>query len=221
MTGMRIAGAGAVAATLVLAAVVGCTDQRTGGQRPGKVEDERASSHDMDMRAGEGLHGDFAHSELVVLDNPVDVPGEFTDHLEALYGLYRELAQAFVGDDAARADRVADRMREAIEGIDPSGLGPDAAHAWQGHERVMRTSLHQMTLAAGIEEKREHFSHLSEAMYCALRSFGGLDHPVYAAYCPMAANGRGAYWLADDSEISNPYMGSKGSRCGEVKEVIE
>ena len=221
MIGMRIASAGAMAATLVLAALVGCVDQRSGGERPGKAEVQRASSHGMDMRAGEALHGDFAHKELVVLDDPVEAPGEFTGDLEALYGLYRELAQAFVGDEAARADGVAGRMRRAVGGIDSSGLDAAASAAWQGHEGVMRTSLHQLTLAAGIEEKREHFSHLSEAMYCALRSFGGLDHAVYVAYCPMAANERGAYWLADDREISNPYMGSKMARCGEVKEVIE
>lgn len=181
---------------------------------------EGDDKHDMDMQAGEDLHGNFAHKELVVLDDPVAVPAQFTTALGQMHQNYRAMAQAFVNDDARAADAAAQKMREQVESLDVEGLDAKAKDAWQGHRKVMRTSLHQLTSAEDIESKREHFSHISEAMYCALKSFGGIGDEVHVAFCPMAMGGHGAYWLADKPEIENPYMGQKMASCGEVKETI-
>jgi hypothetical protein len=178
------------------------------------------NGHDMDMQAGEDLHGNFAHKELVVLDDPVEVPAEFTGALGQMHQHYRDIAQAFVADDAEAADAAAQKMREQVEGLSADGLDAEAKDAWESHRKGLRTGLHQLTSAGDIEVKREHFSHISEAMYCALKSFGGIDQEVHVAFCPMAADGHGAYWLADKAEIENPYMGQKMAACGEVKEAI-
>lgn len=181
---------------------------------------EGDGKHDMDMQAGEDLHGNFAHKELVVLDDPVEVPAQFTTALGEMHQHYRAMAQAFVDDDAKAADAAAQKMREQVESLDVDGLDAKAKDAWEGHRKVMRTSLHQLTSAEDIESKRAHFSHISEATYCALKSFGGIGDKVHVAYCPMAMDGDGAYWLADKPEIENPYMGQKMAACGEVKETI-
>ncbi|HEY1025575.1 MAG TPA: hypothetical protein VGE26_10450, partial [Sphingobacteriaceae bacterium] len=44
---------------------------------------------------------------------------------------------------------------------------------------------------------------------------------VYKQYCPMAYDGNGAYWLANESDIRNPYYGDEMLECGEVKEEIK
>ena len=31
---------------------------------------------------------------------------------------------------------------------------------------------------------------------------------------------KGAYWISQNEEIQNPYMGSKMPRCGEIKERL-
>lgn len=175
---------------------------------------------DMDMQAGEELHGNFTHKELVVLDEPVDVPAEFTTALGQMHQHYRTMAQAFVDDDAKAADAAAKKMREQVESLSVDGLDSKAKDAWASHRKVLRTSLHQLTSAADLDKKREHFSHISEAMYCALKSFGGINQKVHVSFCPMALDGQGAYWLADKPEIENPYMGQKMAGCGEVKETI-
>jgi hypothetical protein len=181
---------------------------------------EGDNKHDMNMQAGEDLHGNFAHKELVVLDDPVEVPAEFTTALGQMHQHYRDMAQAFVADDAEAADAAAQKMREQVENLSVDGLDTEAKDAWQSHRKVMRTRLHQLTSAEEIESKREHFSHISEAMYCALKSFGGISQEVHVSFCPMALDGHGAYWLADKPEIENPYMGQKMASCGEVKETI-
>ena len=176
---------------------------------------------EMDMQAGEGLHGNFAHKELVVLDDSAEVSAEFTEELGQMHQNYRAIAQAFVADDAEAADVPAQKMREQVESVSVEGLDVQAKDAWDGHRKVMRTSLNQLTKAEDIEGKREHFSHISEATYCALKSFGGIDQKVHVAFCPMAIDGQGAYWLADKAEIENPYMGQEMAACGEVKETIQ
>jgi Cu(I)/Ag(I) efflux system membrane fusion protein len=42
----------------------------------------------------------------------------------------------------------------------------------------------------------------------------------YLAYCPMAFENAGAYWLQTDRAISNPYFGARMLRCGEIRDSI-
>jgi Cu(I)/Ag(I) efflux system membrane fusion protein len=37
------------------------------------------------------------------------------------------------------------------------------------------------------------------------------------AFCPMAFNDKGAYWLQKSSEVENPYFGSQMFHCGDIK----
>jgi len=43
---------------------------------------------------------------------------------------------------------------------------------------------------------------------------------VYKQYCPMAFDGKGAFWLSSSEEIRNPYYGDKMLKCGRVEETI-
>jgi len=202
---------------LVAGALAGCSRQAE------QAADMHAmnTKGDMNMHAGESLHGNFAHKELIVLEKVPQVPPAFTSALDAMYGQYLEMAKAFASDDIQAANAAAEQMRRNVEGLDVAGLDAQAEEAWASHRTVMRTSLHQLTSAEDMEDKREHFSHISEAMYCALKSFGGINQPIYVAFCPTGVRGHGAYWLADNRDIRSPYMSAGMSPCGEIKETIE
>ena len=43
---------------------------------------------------------------------------------------------------------------------------------------------------------------------------------VHYQFCPMAKNGKGAYWLSENKDIRNPYFGKKMIDCGETKETL-
>ena len=43
---------------------------------------------------------------------------------------------------------------------------------------------------------------------------------MHAIFCPMAFDGKGAYWITESREIRNPYFGEKMLNCGEVKEKL-
>ena len=41
------------------------------------------------------------------------------------------------------------------------------------------------------------------------------------AFCPMAAEGKGAHWLQLAAEIENPFFGASMFRCGEIRVSYE
>lgn len=71
-----------------------------------------------------------------------------------------------------------------------------------------------------LEAQRVLFSELTTVLEPMIKDklSGG---KVYKQFCPMAFNNDGAYWLSMESEIRNPYFGSKMLTCGKVTETFE
>lgn len=63
--------------------------------------------------------------------------------------------------------------------------------------------------AEGLEAVRTAFRPLSAAL-----KESELPEGYAVAYCPMAFEYEGGYWLQEDGEIANPYYGAKMLRCG-------
>ncbi|MCY7409379.1 MAG: DUF3347 domain-containing protein [Chitinophagales bacterium] len=72
-----------------------------------------------------------------------------------------------------------------------------------------------------LEHQREHFVTLSGLMYKAMKELNINTNVLYYQYCPMANDGKGAYWVSEDSKIRNPYMGKKMPSCGSTKDSIQ
>lgn len=173
----------------------------------------------MDMTAGENLSADFAHDGLVVLTPPEEVPHDFHEALGAIYSEYRSLADAFTNGQIEAIDRAARRMRVFVVSLHARGASQQAKRAWANHREVLRTALHQIETVGTLEQRRVHFSHVSEAMYCALKSFTRATKPIYVAYCPEALNANGAYWLSDSEATANPYAPGREA-CVELRETL-
>jgi len=74
----------------------------------------------------------------------------------------------------------------------------------------IRTGTAGLRNAAAVEEARESFGSLSEAL---LRYRQLVPEPGSAvAFCPMAQK----VWLQPKGEIGNPYYGQSLARCGEI-----
>lgn len=99
--------------------------------------------------------------------------------------------------------------------LDGKGL-----EAWEDHISLYDDKLQEMKHVKGLEEKRSYFSHISEIMYCTIKSFGLKEGDLFVMYCPMAFEGKGAYWISETKEIQNPYMGDKMPTCGKIKESL-
>lgn len=42
-----------------------------------------------------------------------------------------------------------------------------------------------------------------------------IDEDLTKMYCPMAFDKKGAFWIQEDEEVMNPYLGTKMQKCGE------
>lgn len=74
--------------------------------------------------------------------------------------------------------------------------------------------------ATVVEERRVAFESVTIAMEVQLASQKIVSGTIYKQYCPMAFDGKGAYWLSDSKEVRNPYYGDKMLKCGVVDKEI-
>lgn len=220
----RTVGVNWVGGMLAIVLVHGCAMALSACQSndrlPSEATNKEATGLPHDMSMGQELNRDFAHRDLIVLKQPAETSYAFRIGLANLYHRYLALHKAFTANDATRIDEIASEMRFSAESLETGTPTQAANTAWKGHRQVMTTSLHQLSESESLQDKRVHFSHVSEAMYCALKSFGGVEHKVYVFYCPLGVAARGAYWLSSREQIHAPYREEEYPACGEVRETI-
>lgn len=100
-------------------------------------------------------------------------------------------------------------------------LEEDGESFWDGHVNLMDAALIRMDKAPDIQNVREGFLELSNALVPMLKQFGsGLEQEILIYHCPMAFRGKGGDWIQNKSGIENPYFGSSMFTCGELKERL-
>ena len=73
--------------------------------------------------------------------------------------------------------------------------------------------------AGKLEHQREHFATLSKDVNDLITAFGA-GQKLYQDFCPMYNDRKGAIWISETKEITNPYYGSKMLTCGSVKKEL-
>ncbi|MCY2688612.1 DUF3347 domain-containing protein [Salinimicrobium sp. TH3] len=155
---------------------------------------EETEVHDMDNMStnlDDGTQGDLAFND---------------QNMEVVYNHYMHVKTALVNTNAEEAKSGAQMMTEALQN---AGGNEEALNAAQ---TIAQTD--------DINVQRTTFQDLSAAMENML--VGELSSgEVYKQYCPMAFDGKGAYWLSSSEEIRNPYYGDKMLKCGSVRDTIK
>tara|TARA_R110000868_G_scaffold373368_2_gene637390 strand:+ start:52 stop:594 length:543 start_codon:yes stop_codon:yes gene_type:complete len=123
------------------------------------------------------------------------------------YNSYTQINEALASDNASEAKKGASQLFELLEGIINGSIAQQEAK--------------KLSSTKSIKEQREIFVKLSDEMAKLIKANELSKGEVYLAYCPMANNNEGAYWLSNDKEITNPYFGTKMLKCGSVKETIK
>lgn len=132
---------------------------------------------------------------------------QFKDEkLKAVYQHYIHLKTALVKTDAKEAQAGATALQTALA----------AAGNKKGAELAAK-----IAASSDIKIQRNDFDVLSAEVEGVIRTAGLKSGKIYKQYCPMAKDGDGAYWLASESEVKNPYFGDEMLNCGEVKEEIK
>jgi len=181
-----------------------------------QVENREAEMHGEHI----DLQDNFAHTDILILEKPYSPEKETEQQLIAVVKSYLEMKDAFIKGDTADVNRIAGEMKVKVEAVDAEFIEGEGKEAWIQHASIYNDKITEMQHIRGLKEKRSYFSHISEIIYCTVKSFELKGLPLYVAYCPMANNNNGAYWLAESEEIRNPYFGQKMLGCGKVEEKL-
>ena len=166
------------------------------------------------------LAENFSHKDIAILAHPYQLADATKIEMEQIIDAYLQLKDALVKDDEQATEKATRLMAEKVAAVIPTKLEGEGFEAWQNHQVLFEAKLKEMQHIKGLENKRSYFSHISEIMYCMIKSFGLKQGKLFVDFCPMAFGGKGAYWISESKSIQNPYMATKMPTCGEVKEEL-
>jgi hypothetical protein len=217
---------GAFFAIFLLSACGGGNQQKANKQSEmpaehGSLANQNSQGSTTDIhKQHNGLAENFSHKDIVILEHPFQLTEATKTEMEQVIDAYLQLKDAFVKDDEQATEKATMLMAEKVAAVVPTKLEGEGLEAWHNHQAVYESKLKEMQHIKGLDNKRSYFSHISEIMYCTIKSFGLKQGNLFTIFCPMAFDGKGAYWISDSKTIQNPYLGSKMPTCGEVKEEL-
>jgi membrane fusion protein, copper/silver efflux system len=148
-----------------------------------------------------------------------DLPPEFRERIDELLSAYIDVAEALAADDEKTAREALDRFARTYEQTTP-GSG-HVYSAWTTASQALDSVLQKRSKAADIEDIRHLFATISQQAILLERHYGHSGAPRHLAFCPMALDGKGGYWIQSDTVVASPYYGASMLRCGEIRETLE
>lgn len=150
-----------------------------------------------------------------VVEQPVG-----SNPISDVYADYINIKNSLTRDNSDSASFFAKILIIDIEKIPMDKLTPIQNTAWMKNNSKLSSDVEYIKGTADLEQQREHFISLSKIMYDLLKAFNSNTEAIYYQFCPMANDGKGAYWISENSLIVNPYFGTKMLGCGSTKETI-
>lgn len=77
----------------------------------------------------------------------------------------------------------------------------------------------EIAQTADLSAQRTAFKILSERLI-ELAKATELPYQLHLQHCPMASDGKGAFWLSKTKEIRNPYFGASMLKCGSTEGIL-
>ena len=147
-----------------------------------------------------------------------EVPTHFKDAIQGVYRAYLPFAEALVMSDLPKAKRLARKVFASVNAVD-GNLDDPASAQWKKDYEVFSNALQSIDGASSLDEVRKALPLLSDQLYESIKHFQ-VQTGGYRAYCPMAFDMHGAFWLSGSKEIRNPYFGDRMLSCGSVEESL-
>jgi len=124
-----------------------------------------------------------------------------------VYNAYLQVKDNLVNTDGKAAQQSADVLAKNLSNIKGCTEAEELA------KRIAATD--------DVKSQRILFLQVSQDIIPLVKGMKSPKAPIYVAYCPMANEGKGGYWLTAQKEIKNPYYGKDMLECGEIKEEIK
>lgn len=175
--------------------------------------------HSHGAHAGMVAFRDEGSSKPVASESPEALPLADRHKLDSLYTAYFAVQAALAGDDYEASIKGYQNLADMTRRLFGATAKDSTLHALLAG-KVLEWSRKGST-SVDINEARDAFYHLSNAMISLHDSYGHLgDRQFFLAYCPMARNNQGAYWLQTSNIVNNSYWGAAMLRCGEIKKEL-
>ena len=129
------------------------------------------------------------------------------EQVARVYDDYNLLKVALVNTDAEAARAAASKMLESIKELED-----DTAD--------LLVAAQDIAAATDVNLQRARFEDLT-AEVKSLVEANIASGSLYYQYCPMAFDGKGAYWISNEEKVYNPYFGDVMLNCGTVDSKIE
>lgn len=149
-----------------------------------------------------------------------NIPETFKTQLDQAIISYIDLKNALVDTDQASASLKAGQFVKSLKAADMKLLSGETHIFWMKQAKALESHASSIVNSPEIEEQRNQFDFLSEAMINTIKAFGTHGKTYYVQYCPMVNDNQGADWLSMEQQIRNPYFGDKMMKCGSVKLVL-
>ena len=136
--------------------------------------------------------------------NTENLPLAFnSDEQYQIARLYLDLKDKLVQEDSYGAKKIAEIMMKKFSDEEKKNTAEEIANNEDN-----------------IENQRNAFFQLSQMLEPTFAETitGG---KLYQQHCPMAFDGKGAFWFSTEEEIMNPYFGDKMLHCGKVEGIIK
>ncbi|WP_316747046.1 DUF3347 domain-containing protein [Pedobacter gandavensis] len=134
---------------------------------------------------------------------------------------YLQLKNALAKDNDKDAASSGKALETALAGFDKSSLTAEKVKIYDEIAGDAKEHAEHIGANVGnIKHQREHFETLSQDIYDLVKGIGA-GQKLYVDHCPMYNENKGANWISESKEISNPYLGQSMPTCGTVKEELQ
>ncbi len=149
-----------------------------------------------------------------------NMPMDFKTKFSVILSAYIQLKNALVKSDPNAASTAGKLVMKAIEGIDSKSLTNKQNLVWMIFADKIYYDAEHIKGTSEMEHQREHFMTLSKNLFEMAEALNANKEDLYYQFCPMANEGKGAYWISEQSKIKNPYYGKKMLTCGSTKGTL-
>ena len=151
---------------------------------------------------------------------PFKISQKFRKQFTKVVNAYFILQEALSLDSDEKAKKGAILMKNQLSKVDMGLLLGKSHIVWMEHLEKLNKALEQTIKSVGIEKKRVAFEKLSDNLTKTIFRYPPTNEKIYHAFCPMAFENKGAFWLQKNEKIANSYFGAAMFGCGEIKEII-
>jgi len=151
--------------------------------------------------------------------------GAFNESFNGMLNAYFAVKDALVASDTVKANTAAANLAKTADGLkteeitgDSTGVIKETAKSFAG---TITGSALALAGEKNIENKRQEFEMISDALWSLMRTVKPEGQKVYYQFCPMAFDNKGAYWISREANIRNPYFGEKMLNCGNTQDSLE